>query len=255
MEILGVDIGGSGIKGAPVDIESGQLTAPRFRVDTPQPATPGAMTRQLVKLVKHFGWKGPIGCGFPAIIRHGVSKSASNIHKKWIDRDVQARFSAATGCPVYVLNDADAAGLAELHFGAGKNRNGVVLLITIGTGLGSALFTNGHLVPNTEFGHVLLNGKKAEHYAADSARKAERLSWKKWGKRFNEYLHHMEFLLSPDLVILGGGASKKLDKFGRYLDIQAEVVAAELLNEAGTVGAAFYAHLGETNQKLSKKAS
>lgn len=248
MEIFGVDIGGSGIKGAPVDLTSGELTAPRYRLDTPQPSTPKAVAKVLAKLVRHFSWQGPIGCGFPAIIRHGVAKSASNIHKKWIDTNVEDLFRNVTGCPTYVVNDADAAGLAELHFGVGKNRNGVVLLITIGTGLGSALFTDGHLVPNTEFGHLLLHGKEAEHYAADSIRKAEGLSWKKWGKRFNEYLQHMEFLLSPDLIILGGGASKKLEKYSKYLQVQAEVVAASLLNEAGIVGAALYARLQEAQR-------
>ena len=241
MKVLGVDIGGSGIKGQPVDIESGKLISERERFETPQPATPKSVAETLKKLVRHFDWKGPIGCGFPAIIQDGVARSASNVDKKWIGTDAEALFRDYTDCPTYVVNDADAAGIAEVKFGAGKKHNGVILLITIGTGLGSALFTNGQLVPNTELGHLILHGEKAELYASDAARKRDDLSWKSWGKRFNEYLQHLEFLFSPDLIILGGGASKKLDKFENKLELRTEVVPAKMLNNAGTVGAALYA--------------
>jgi len=242
MNILGVDIGGSGIKGAPIDLKTGKLKTERRRIETPQPATPKAVSKTLAKLVEHFEWTDSIGCGFPAVIQNGVVTTASNIDEKWIGTNAEKLFSKTSGCTVNVVNDADAAGLAEVKFGAGKDNNGVVLLITIGTGLGSALFNNGELVPNTEFGHVLIHDKLAEDYAADSVRKAEDLSWKKWGKRFNKYLQHMEHLLSPNLIILGGGASKKMDRFGKYLHTRANVVPAKLLNEAGAIGAALYAY-------------
>ncbi len=242
MNILGVDIGGSGIKGAPIDLKSGKLTMERYRIETPRPATPSAVAKTLATLIEHFEWTETIGCGFPAVIQNGVVTTASNIDKKWIGTDAQTLFSKTTGCETHVINDADAAGLAEVEFGAGKDNNGVVLLITIGTGLGSALFNKGELVPNTEFGHVLINDKLAEDYAADSVRKKKDLSWKKWGNRFNQYLQYMEHLLSPDLIILGGGASKKMDKFENYLDTKASIVPAKLLNDAGAIGAALYAY-------------
>ncbi len=241
MEILGIDIGGSGIKGAPVDTETGNLLDDRFRVPTPNPSKPEAIAKAVAEVVQHFAWEGPVGCGFPALVRHGVAMSAANIHKKWIGTNAAELFASASGCPVYVMNDADAAGLAEMSFGAGRGRNGVVLIVTIGTGLGTALFIDGRLLPNTELGHVLINGEDAEWRASDAARKREKLSWKKWGARFNEYLQHLERLFSPDLIILGGGVSKKFERFIPYLALQAEVVPAELLNEAGIVGAAMAA--------------
>ena len=241
MKILGVDIGGSGIKGQPVDIKTGEVLAERKRIDTPRPSTPKAIAETLKSLVAHFSWDGPIGCGFPATIQNGIVRNASNIDKSWIGTDAASLFRQASGCPTYVVNDADAAGIAEMQFGAGKGIDGVVLLITIGTGLGSALFTDGHLVPNTEFGHLILHGDSAEKYASDSARKREGLSWKKWAKHFNEYLEHVDFLMSPTRIILGGGASKKLEKYEKYFTVNTEIVPAGLLNQAGTVGAAFYA--------------
>lgn len=240
-QILGIDIGGSGIKGQPVNTETGELIGERFRIETPRPATPAAIAEALGKVVRHFNWDGPIGCGFPAVVQHGIVKTASNIDPSWIGTNAEELFRQAAGVPVFVANDADVAGLAEKKLGAGVDCHGVSLLITIGTGLGTALFIDDHLVPNTELGHLRLNGKIAEHYASDAVRKREDLSWKKWGKRFNKYLQYLEFLFSPDLFILGGGASKKMDKFAEYLEVNAQVVPAKLLNQAGIVGAALYA--------------
>lgn len=240
-EILGIDIGGTGIKGAPVDVENGSLLAPRFRLLTPSPSKPKPMAETVAEIARHFAWTGPIGCGFPALVQAGVVRSAANIHKKWIGVDAQALFADVTGCPVIVLNDADAAGLAEMTFGAGRGRNGVVMIITIGTGLGSALFLDGQLVPNTELGHIEIGGKDAELSASDAARQRDKLTWKRWAKRFNRYLNTLERLFSPDLFILGGGASKKHEKFIPLLSVRAEILPAQLLNEAGIIGAALAA--------------
>ena len=242
MQILGVDIGGSGIKGAIVDTVKGELVTERYRIETPQPATPEAIAAALAQLVIHFNWHGPVGCGFPAAIQHGIARTAANISPSFIGTHVDKLFSEATKCPCYNLNDADAAGMAEMHFGEGAGQSGVVLLITIGTGLGTVFFTDGKLLPNTELGHLYLkNGKKAEHYASDAVRKTEDLSWKRWGKRFNTYLTMMEELFWPDLIILGGGASKKFDKFKGQITVEAPVKPAAFLNQAGIVGAALYA--------------
>jgi polyphosphate glucokinase len=238
MEILGIDIGGSGIKAAPVNIKEGKLLDERFRIPTPDSVTPQQVTGIVQKMVTHFKWNGPIGCGFPAAVQHGIVRTASNIDKSWIGTDINELFSQITHCPVKVVNDADAAGLAEMKFGAGKGQKGVIILITIGTGLGTSMFTGGKLLPNTEFGHVLVNGLIGEHYASDAIRKKENLNWKKWGKRFNKYLQRIEALLWPDLIILGGGASKKFEKFSEYLKVGAKVVPAKLLNHAGIIGAA-----------------
>ena len=244
MQILGVDIGGSGIKGAIVDTSTGELVSERHRIETPQPATPEAVAPVLAQLTRHFNWTGLIGCGFPAAIQHGIVRTASNIAPSFIGTNIDRLFSDATQCPCFNLNDADAAGIAEIEFGESANRSGVVLMVTIGTGLGTALFTDGNLIPNTELGHIYLeNGKKAEHYASDAVRKAEDLSWKRWGKRFNFYLSSMEKLFWPDLIILGGGASKKFEKFQDQLTIEAPVKPAAFLNQAGIVGAALYAKL------------
>ena len=242
MQILGVDIGGSGIKGAIVDTLKGELVTERYRIETPQPATPEAIAAALAQLVIHFNWHGPVGCGFPAVIQHGIVRTAANISPSFIGTHVDKLFSEATKCPCYNLNDADAAGMAEMHFGEGAGQSGVVLLITIGTGLGTAFFTDGKLLPNTELGHVhLQNGKKAEHYASDAVRKTKDLSWKSWGNRFNSYLTMMEALFWPDLIILGGGACKKFDKFKGQVTVEASVKPAAFLNQAGIVGAALYA--------------
>ena len=244
MEILGIDIGGSGIKGARVDVQTGEMTSDRERISTPQPATPDAVSDVVAEIAQHFEWEGLIGCALPARVKRGIAMTAANIDKAWIGTDAEKLISKKTGCPTIALNDADAAGVAEMAFGAGKDREDLVLLLTFGTGIGSALFNEGRLVPNTEFGHVILpgqdEGEDAEDYAADSARKSDDLSWKKWAKRAQEYLDHVEYLLSPDLIILGGGISrpKKYDKYLDLLSTEAELMPAQLQNEAGIIGAA-----------------
>lgn len=241
MEILGIDVGGSGIKGVPVDTETGVLLAERARIPTPVPAKPKAVAKVINEIVEGFAWQGPVGCGFPAAVREGVAMTAANVHPSWIGTNAANLFSEATGCPVTVINDADAAGLAEMRFGTGRGRQGVVLLVTIGTGLGTAIFTNGHLLPNTEFGHIEIRGQEAEKRASDAARKLKKMSWKKWARRFDEYLLTMERLVWPDLIILGGGAVKEYESFLPRLTVQAEVAPAQFLNDAGIVGAALAA--------------
>jgi polyphosphate glucokinase len=241
MQILGIDIGGSGIKGAIVDTKKAELVTSRKRYATPSPSTPAAVARKVARLARHFDWQGPLGCGFPAVVQNGVVKSAANIHKDWIGTNATQLFAEASGCRTTVLNDADAAGMAEVRFGAGKDRPGVILLITIGTGLGTVLFVDGVLVPNLELGHIEIRGKDAEKRASDATRKEKDLSWREWGERFDEYLHVMDQLTNPDLIILGGGAVKKLHKYRDYLTVSTDLVAAEFLNEAGIVGAALAA--------------
>lgn len=241
MEILGIDIGGTGIKGAPVNVEQGQLLAPRERIPTPDPAKPRAVAQVVAEIARRFDWQGPIGCGFPAVIHNGQVYTAANIHDKWIGVHAANLFAEVTGCPVCVINDADAAGLAEVTFGVGRERPGVLMMITIGTGLGSSLFTDGRLVPNTELGHLQMGGKDAELLASDSARRREKLSWKKWARRFNRYLHYLEELFWPDLFILGGGISAQFERFRPYLDVRADILPAQLGNQAGIVGAALAA--------------
>jgi polyphosphate glucokinase len=241
MEILGVDFGGSGIKGAPVDTQAGVLLAPRFRLPTPSPSKPQAVADTIAQIVKNFNWQSPIGCGYPGVVQNGKTMSAANVHKQWIGLDAATLITEVTGCQTYVINDADAAGLAEMTFGAGLGRNGVVFIVTIGTGLGTALFRDGILMPNTEFGHIEIDCLDAETYATDAARKRLKLSWKQWARHLNKYLLTMEKLVSPDLIILGGGVSKEHDRFVRYLTTRAEIVPAQMLNEAGIVGAALAA--------------
>lgn len=241
MEVLGIDIGGTGIKGAPVDTRTGKLLADRFRLLTPRPANPEAVSDTVAKITRHFKWKGSVGCGFPAVILHGVTCTAANVSNKWIGVDARSTFEAATGCTFKVGNDADVAGLAEMRFGAGKGRKGVVLIVTLGTGIGTALFVDGRLVPNTEFGHIEVKGREAEKWAAESVRDRKGLSWKKWAKRVNEYLKCLQFYLWPELIIIGGGISKKHEKFLPQLSVDAEVVPARLRNEAGIIGAALAA--------------
>ena len=238
MEVLGIDIGGSGIKGAPVDTGTGNLLAARYRLQTPSQAKPQPVAEIVGKIADHFNWKGHLGIGFPGVVRKGVTLTAANIHNDWVGLNAAKFIKKVTGCKTCIINDADAAGLAEMAFGAGKDRQGVVMVVTIGTGLGTALFTNGQLLPNSEFGHLEIDGVEAEWIASDAARKREKLSWKKWGRRFDQYLHTMEKLLWPDLIILGGGISKKYEEFLPYITVQAEVVPAKMLNEAGIVGAA-----------------
>ncbi len=248
MLILGVDIGGSGLKGAVVDVSSGELRSERIRLDTPKPSTPERMAQTFAQLIDKLQWTGPVGCGFPAIVRNGTACTASNIDKSWIGENIETLFHQKTGLSVAAINDADAAGYAEMTFGKGKGQMGTILLLTIGSGIGSALFINGHEVPNTEFGHLFIHGMIAEHYASNSARKKLGLSWEKWGKRFNEYLQHLELLFSPDLFILGGGISKDFEQFQKQFKLKTPVTPARLLNNAGIVGAACYAYRRLSNQ-------
>jgi len=242
MEILGIDIGGSGIKGAIVDIESGILTSKRKRIKTPNPATPKAVAETIQKIVTHFNWKGPVGCGFPTPLQHGKCLSGGNLHEDWKGVQVNELFANKTGNNYSIVNDADAAGLSEINFGAGKDVKGVVIMITLGTGIGSGLFLDGKLLPNTEFGHVLYkNGEIFEKYASDAARVRDNLTKKQWAKRLQKYFKHINLLLSPDLIIVGGGASKKFDKFEAKLNIETQIVAAKSENNAGIIGAALAA--------------
>lgn len=241
MEILGIDIGGSGIKGALVDIDQGILTTHRHRLETPQPATPNAVAEVVAEIVRHFEWQKAIGCTFPAVVKRGIVYTAANVDKLWIGTNGQKLLEDKTRCPVLLLNDADAAGIAEMRFGAGQGQQGTVIMLTFGTGIGSAIFVNGQLVPNTEFGHMEIRGKDAEHRAAARIRKEKGLTWSEWAKRVDEFLGRMEFLFSPDLFIIGGGVSKKHEKFLHLLHTRAEVIPAQLLNEAGIIGAAMAA--------------
>ena len=241
MEILGIDIGGSGIKGAIVDTATGELKSERIRLVTPQPATPEAVAQTLKELVDQIGYKGPIGCGFPARVINGEVLTAANIDKSWINVKVEDLFSKVTGQKVFVANDADVAGLAELTFGAVKDYKGPVLFLTIGTGIGSALFINGQMYPNTEFGHIKFKGDIAEHYCSDAVREREELGYKEWGERLNKILEYIAFLTQPDFIVLGGGVSKKFEKYESKLTLSTKVVPATTLNLAGIIGAAMYA--------------
>lgn len=238
MEVFGIDVGGSGIKGAPVDTETGELLGERVRIKTPKPATPEAIVQTAVEVVRRSGWDGPAGCGFPAVIKGGVVRTAANIDKAAIGFDMQGRLEQELGSPVRVINDADAAGLAEMRWGAGREEAGVVLMLTLGTGIGTSLFIGGRLLPNTELGHIEVRGAEAEHRASDGARKREDLSWKEYAERLDEYLHRIEDLLWPDVIVVGGGISKKREKFFPHLTARTRVVRAEMLNEAGIAGAA-----------------
>jgi polyphosphate glucokinase len=239
--VLGIDIGGSGIKGSLIDIRSGEMLGERLRLTTPQPATPEAVADTFAQLVEMHQWKGLVGCGFPAIVKHNVALTAANIDKSWIGVDIADIFERKSGCTVAAVNDADAAGLAMMRFGIGKGELGVVLVVTIGTGIGTALFHNGQLVPNTELGHVFLHNMPAEQYTADSVRKRLELSWQDWGARLSEYLRHLERIMSPDLFILGGGVSKQFDEYASFIKVDTPVRAARLQNNAGAIGAAYYA--------------
>lgn len=239
--VLGVDIGGTGIKGALVDVEKGVFTTERFRLDTPQPSTPQAVADKLKEVIDHFDWKGKVGIGFPAIIRHNVAQSAANIHDDWKGIHLSDFFSKHVNLPMTVINDADAAGLAAVEFGTGNGHEGVILFLTIGTGIGSALFLDGKLLPNSEFGHLFFKNKIAEKYVSKKSRK-EKYSTEEWGKHWNNYLQHLERIISPDLIILGGGGSKKFDEIQPFLQLETKVVPSKLLNNAGIIGAALYAH-------------
>ena len=242
MHALGIDIGGSGIKAAPVDVTTGKLLADRQKVDTPRPALPESVSEVVKKLTGAFSWSGPIGITFPGVVTDGVTRTAANMDPAWIGLDAAALFGKAAGQPVRVLNDADAAGVAEMRFGAGVDEKGTVLMLTFGTGIGSALFTHGMLLPNTEFGHIEIHGHDAETRASEHAKELHELSWGKWAGRVDEYLQHMEALISPGLIIVGGGISKESEKWvPRLTGIRARIVPATLLNDAGIVGAAMSA--------------
>jgi polyphosphate glucokinase len=247
MEILGVDIGGSGMKALTVNTDTGELTSERHRLKTPSSGKPDAMLKTLRELLDTFDWKGPVGCTFPGVIRKGEIFTSANLHDSWIGKNLEAEIENITGQPAAVLNDADAAGLAEVHFGAGKNQAGLIFLCTIGTGLGTVFAVDGKLVPNCELGHVLMKhpdtGKfiDAEKIASNAARKSDDLGWKEWALRFNDFLQYVYDLFWPELVILGGGTAKKHEKFLEYLALPVPVTIAELKNHAGMAGAALAA--------------
>lgn len=243
MKVLGIDIGGSGIKGAPVELPSGEILAEQLHLPTPRPATPGAVVGAIKKMIQHFQFSGPVGAGFPGVIRQGVVETAVNLSPSWVGKNAEKLFQQGTKLPFTVINDADAAGLAEIHHGAGRKQKGTVVMITLGTGIGSAIFIGGVLVPNTEFGHLNLRGKDAETIASAKAREENSWSWKKWSKRVREYLHLIDGLINPDLIIVGGGVSQRAEKWlpRASKGVRAKVVPAKLHNEAGTVGAAMAA--------------
>ena len=244
MAILGIDIGGSGVKGAPVDTVAAELLEDRYRVPTPQPSDVASVVEAVAEVAGKFdGWD-RVGVTFPGVVIDGVVRTAANVDKSWLGAPAAQLFSERLGRPVSVLNDADAAGVAEVAFGAGKDQRGLIVMLTFGTGIGSALFQDGTLVPNTELGHLQLNGADAELRASDRAREQEDLSWEKWAGRVQEYLRHVEMLLSPRLFIIGGGVSKKSDRFFPLIDIRTPMVAAALLNNAGIIGAAVTAEQG-----------
>jgi polyphosphate glucokinase len=239
MHAFGIDIGGTGIKGAPVDAAAGKLLADRKKIETPHPALPDAVAGVVHEIITSFDWSGPIGITFPGVVTNGVTRTAANLDPAWVGLDAGDLFGKAAGNPVRVLNDADAAGVAEMTFGAGVGEKGTVLMLTFGTGIGSALFVNGILVPNTEFGHIEINGHDAEKRASEHAKELHDMSWGKWAGRVEEYMQQMEALLSPDLFIIGGGISKESEKFVPLLKgIRARIVPATLHNDAGIVGAA-----------------
>jgi polyphosphate glucokinase len=242
MNILGIDIGGSAIKGGIVNCLTGELLTERYRVETPLDARPEPMIEILTEIVQHFNWQGPIGCGYPGVVKEGRIFTAANLDKSWIGLDIPSILKERTGCPTHCLNDADAAGLAEMHFGSGRHSLKPTMMVTVGTGLGTALFNEGKLYPNMELGHLFMkNGKEAEKWASSAAKDREDLSWKDWAKRFDKYLHLLHSLLQVDLFIIGGGIAHKAEKFLPYLKIPTEVRIAEQGNIAGITGAALAA--------------
>ena len=241
MQILGIDIGGTGIKGAPVDLEKEDYLGERFRIPTPQPATPEAVAECVQQLIDHFDWKGPVGVGFPTVIVNGQAKAYGNMDKSWLNVKIDKLFEEKTGLPFTVINDADAAALAEMRFGVGKGKKGLVAVITVGTGIGSGLFYNGQLIPNFELGRMQYKKKPIEVYAANSARKREELSYEEWAERFDFFLKQVELICTPDHYIIGGGISKHIDTFRHVLTTKVPLDAAKTKNHAGLIGAAFAA--------------
>ena len=239
--MLGIDIGGSGIKAAPVDVTQGRLIEERIRVETPRPANLTIVTEAVATVARQFDVTGGVGVTFPGVVLGGVTRTAPNLDRSWRDAPAEKLFGSAVGAPVTVLNDADAAGIAEVSFGAGADQRGVVLVLTFGTGIGSALFVDGFLVPNTELGHLELDGAEAEHRASDRVREVEQLDWPVWAQRVRRFVSHVEDLLWPDLIIVGGGVSKKADRWLSFVDVRTRVVPALLQNNAGIIGAAMAA--------------
>lgn len=235
---FGVDIGGSGIKGAPVDLVRGELADKRHRIPTPRPATPQAVGEVVRDLMDHFGWGGAAGCTFPAVVQGGITRTAANVNDAWIDCRADETLSTITGRELHLINDADAAGLAEVRFGAARDVGGVVVVLTLGTGIGSAIFLDGRLLPNTEFGHLEVRGKAAEQRASDRTRKTKELGWQQWAGRLEEVLRRIEDLLWPDLFVIGGGVSKRHESFLPLVKTRTPVVPAALRNDAGIIGAA-----------------
>jgi polyphosphate glucokinase len=244
--VFGVDVGGSGVKGAPVDLETGVLAADRLRVPTPQPSTPEAVSDAIAYVVESRGWNGQVGVTLPSVVRSGVVETAANIDDAWVGLDATAMLNERLDLPVTVLNDADAAGAAEARYGAAKGVSGVVILLTFGTGIGSAYLSDGRLVPNTELGHLVFNGQKAEHYAAGRLVKRGELEIDWWALRVNELLDYIEELFWPNLFVFGGGISKRFEEYSLHFTTQAPIVPAVLRNQAGIVGAALSASIGAT---------
>jgi polyphosphate glucokinase len=244
--VLGIDIGGTGIKAAPVDIQKGRLLHEPVYISTPDPPSHDSILEVLGNIVSNLNWKGSLGCGFPGVIKNGTVLTAPNLSEDWIGICFESEIRELVHNKVVVVNDADAAGIAEMEFGAGseykKHGGGVVLMITLGTGIGTALFVQGHLVYNTEFGHVEINGVEAEKRAATAVLDEEELNWEEWAQRVNEYLGIMNYLLSPDVFIIGGGVSENSEKFFPFLDIRARVLPAKMHNDAGIIGAALASH-------------
>ncbi len=243
--LLGIDIGGTGIKGAPVNVKTGQLTQERLRIKTPQPAKPEAIAEVVEQIANHFEYSGPAGIAFPSIVKDGVIFSATNVDESWINLDAAKLFERHVGGPVTLINDADAAGIAEMRFGAGVGRKGVVILLTFGTGIGSAIFCDGVLLTNTEFGQLKIRGKDIEIRASERIREKKAISFKKWADIIGEFLRELENLFSPELFLIGGGISKKADKFLPYLKAQSQVPieACKMQNDAGIIGAATLAKI------------
>ena len=248
-EILGIDVGGTGIKGAMVDTERGVFITEKIKYATPQPSNPKNVSRVLNRLIDDFGQRGQkFGCGFPSVIKNNWCYTAANIDKSWIGVDLRSYFLETTSSEIHFTNDADSAAVAEMKFGRGKDRDGTVILLTLGTGIGSGIFLDGKLFPNTEFGHLLYKKSVFEHYASNGARKKKELSWKEWGKELNTYLNHINFIINPDLIILGGGVSKHFYKYEDYIDVKTELVPAAMGNDAGIIGAALIAEEKLLNQ-------
>jgi polyphosphate glucokinase len=241
VQALGIDIGGTGIKAAKVDTRTGKLVTERMRFPTPEPSTPKRVVKVVQDAIRHFGYEGPVGCGFPGVVRGGVIHSAANVSSKWIGVRGDELLKKATGLPFVLGNDADFAGIAEMRFGAGRGRKGLVIMLTFGTGIGTAFFMDGKLVPNVELGHLEIRGREAEKWASERARIEEGLSFKRWARRVSLYLARLHAYFWPELFILGGGASKKFEKFRRYLEVPCDLVPAQLRNRAGVIGAAFAA--------------